>query len=100
MWCFSGFCSRASSIFKKLKTLNKLVNDELKYLVNWINASKVSLNVKKPEIMIFKSKEKKFEGDLKVKYLGVKIDSNLSWGCHVNDLSVKLNRVNILLFRK
>ena len=60
-------------------------------------------------MVIFKSKQKKSEGDLKiklsgkrlyptesVKYLGVKIDTNLSWQYHVNDLSVKLNRMNEL----
>ena len=95
-----------------IKKLNKLVNADLKRLVNWLNANKISLNVKKTEIVIFKSKQKKFEGDLKiklsgkrlyptesVKYLGVKIDTNLSWQCHVNDLSVKLNRANALLFK-
>ena len=63
-------------------------------------------------MVIFKSKQKKFEGDLKiklsgkrlyptesVKYLGVKIDTNLSWQYHVNNLSVKLNRANALLFK-
>ena len=63
-------------------------------------------------MVIFKSKQKKLEGDLKiklcgkrlyptesVKYLGVKIDTNLSWQYHVNDLSVKLNRANALLFK-
>ena len=63
-------------------------------------------------MVIFKSKQKKFEGDLKikssgkrlyptesVKYLDVKIDTNLSGQYHVNDLSVKLNRVNALLFK-
>ena len=34
-----------------------------------------------------------------VKYLGVKIDANLNWQCQVNDLSVKLSRVNALLFK-
>ena len=61
---------------------------------------------------IFKSKQKKFEGDLKmklcgkrlyhtesVKYIIVKIDTNLSWQYHVNDLSTKLNRANALLFK-
>ena len=60
--------------------------------------------LKKTETMIFKSKQKKFEGDLKVRlcnkrlyptesveYLGVKIDANLNWQCQVNDLSVKPN---------
>ena len=34
-----------------------------------------------------------------VKYLGVKIDNNLSWQHHVNDLFIKLNRANALLFK-
>ena len=36
-----------------------------------------------------------------VKYLGVKIDTNLSWfvNDHVNDLPTKLNRANALLFK-
>ena len=63
-------------------------------------------------MVIFKSKQKKLEGDLKiklygkrlystesVKYLGVKIDTNLTWQHHVNDLSIKLNRANALLFK-
>ena len=61
-------------------------------LVNWLNASKISLNVKKTEMIIFKSKQKKLEGDLTIKicgkrlyptknekYLGVNIDTNLTW---------------------
>ena len=34
-----------------------------------------------------------------VKYLGVKIDTNLTWQHHVNDLSIKLNRAKALLFK-
>ena len=67
------------------------MNDDLKHLVSWLNKNKISLNAKKTEMAIFKSKQKKFEGDLKIKlcnkrlyptkndkYLGVKIDTNLS----------------------
>ena len=63
-------------------------------------------------MVIFKSKQKKFEGDLKiilcgerlcptesVKYLGVKVDANLSWQYHVNGFSIKLNRANAFLFK-
>ena len=95
-----------------IKKLNKLVNADLKHLVNWLNANKISLNVKKTEMVIFKFKQKKLEGDLKiklcgkrlyptesVKYLDVKIDTNLTWQHHVNDLSIKLNRANALLFK-
>ena len=95
-----------------IKKLSKLVNADLKHLLNWLNANKISLNVKNTEMIIFKSKRKKLEADLKiklcgkrlyptesVKYLGVKIDANLTWQHHVNDLSTKLNRANALLFK-
>ena len=68
--------------------------------------------LKKTELVIFKSKWKQFDGEIKlklsrkrlfqtdsVKYLGVKIDGNLSWKSHIDYLSVKLNRANALLFK-
>ena len=94
------------------KKLNKLVSADIKHLLNWLNTNKISLNVKKTEMIIFQSKQNKLEGDLKiklcgkrlypteiVKYLGVKIDANLTWQHHVNDLSIRLNRANALLFK-
>ena len=63
-------------------------------------------------MVIFKSKQKKLGGDLKIKlcgkrqyptasikYLRVKIDTNLTWRDHVSDLFIKLNRANVLLFK-
>ena len=57
-------------------------------------------------MVIFKSKLKKLEGDLRiklygkriyptesVKYMGVKIDTNLTWQNHIYDLSIKLNKL-------
>ena len=74
-----------------IKKLSKLVNANLKHLANWLNGNNISLNVKKTEMVLFKSKQKKIEGDLKiklcgkrlyptesVKYLGVEIDKKLS----------------------
>ena len=97
---------------KSIKKLNKLVYFDLKNLVYWLNANKISLNIKKTELVIFKSKRKQFDGEIKfklsckrlfpidsLKYLGVKIDSNLSWKSHIDYLSVKLNRANVLLFK-
>ena len=55
-----------------IKKLNKQVNADLKHLVNWLNANKISFNVKKTEMVIFKSKQEKLEGDLKVKLCGLK----------------------------
>ena len=63
-------------------------------------------------MVIFKSKRKKSEGDLKIKLcgkrlyptksvknVGVKIDTNLSWQYHLHKLSIKLNRANAFLFK-
>ena len=63
-------------------------------------------------MIIFKSKQKKLRGELKIKLcgkrlyptesvknLGVTIATNLTWQHHVNDLSIKLNRGNALLFK-
>ena len=46
------------------KKLNRLINADLKHLPNWLIANKISLNVNKTEMVIFKSKQKKLEGDL------------------------------------
>ena len=77
-----------------------------------LNANKISLNVKKIEMVIFTSKQEKFEGDSKIKlcgkklypsesieYLSVKIDTSLGWQYHVTDISIKLNRANALLLK-
>ena len=74
--------------------------------------NKFSLNFKKTELAIFKSEQKQFDGEIKlklsrkrlfpidsVKYLGVKIDGNLSWKSHIDYLSVKLSRANAFLFK-
>ena len=71
----------------------------------------ISLDVKKTELVIFKSKRKQFDDEVKlklsgkrlfpadsVKYLGVKIDGNRSRKYHIDFLSVKLSRSNALLF--
>ena len=86
-----------------LTNIEKILEKLICKLIN-----KISLNVKKTEMVIFKSKQKQLEGYLKiklcskrlyptesVKYLGVKIDTKLTWQHHVNDLS----RANALLFK-
>ena len=43
---------------KSIKKLNKLVNFDLKNLLYWLRANKISLNIKKTELIIVKSKQK------------------------------------------
>ena len=34
-----------------------------------------------------------------VKYLGIKIDENLTWIDHINDIAIRFNRANAMLFK-
>ena len=89
---------------KSLKIFNKLLNIDLKNVTNWLNANKISLNVSKIKLIIFKPKRKPLNGkrlyptDL-VRYLGVKTDIKLNWEIHFNAIAIKLNRANVMLFK-
>ena len=74
-----------------IKKLNKLLNKDLKNLTNWLNANKISLNVDKTEMILFKPTKKPLDCQLKLKlngkrlyqtssfkYLGIKIDQYLN----------------------
>ena len=84
----------------------------MKNLTVWLNANKISLNVQKTELVLFKHQREKIDSEVmiklstkllyptdSVKYLGVRIDENLNWKHHVSDIAIKLNRVNALLFK-
>ena len=79
------------NISNSIKKLKKKINFDLKNLPNSFNANKISLNVSKTELIMFKPRIKKFDFDLKfklngkriystksVKYLGIKIDEVLT----------------------
>ena len=96
---------------KKLKTLETILNTDLKGISDWLKANRLSLNVDKSKLLIFHSKQRKLdlnglsiklEGSKlipcdNVKYLGLFLDNNLSWDFHVNQLSKKLSRANGIL---
>ena len=52
---------------KSVNRLNKHVNLDLKNLTYWLNANKISLNVKKTELVIFKHQRKKLDSPIKIK---------------------------------
>ena len=84
----------------------------MKNLIDWLNANKISLNVQKTELVIFKHQRKKIDSEVKIKlsrkrlyptdslkYLDIRIDENLKRKHHVSDIVIKLNRANALLFK-
>ena len=79
----------------------------MKSLCHWLNANKISLNTSKTEYVIFKSPQKRLNYDFRrsingkrllaskcIRYLGILLDSDLSWKSQINATAVKLKRTN------
>ena len=54
------------NIKDSVKQINKVVDKDLKFLVQWLNANRISLNVAKTEVVIFRRK-KKLDFDVNLK---------------------------------
>ena len=94
----------------KLKSIETVLNCDLKLASDWLNANRLTLNVDKSKLLIFKLKQRKFNKDSipiklgvkltptdNVKYLGLHIDQNLSWDVQTNQLSKKFSKANSIL---
>ena len=55
------------NIVKSPKHLNKFINIDLQNLTKWLNANKISLNVSKTEMVLFRTKRKVWTSILKKK---------------------------------
>ena len=58
---------------KSLKDINKKVNFELKNIVHWLRANKISLNTSKTDLILFRSKRKQITKHLNFRISGQKI---------------------------
>ena len=92
-----------------IRTIQTQLNADLKNLYRWLLANKISLNVSKTELIVFKRPQTKIP-ELKIKingskiypskstkYLGVHLDDDLSGITHSNQLLPKLRRANGML---
>ena len=52
---------------KSVKNLNKLVNHDMKQLNNWLSANKISSNIEKTGLVLFKSPRKILSDENKIK---------------------------------
>ena len=58
---------------KSVKNLNKLVNHDLKHVNNWLSANKISINVEKTELVIFRSPRKVLPDEMKIELSGKRL---------------------------
>ena len=88
---------------KDMKDIEQTYNTELKGVVNWLQANKLTLNVDKSNLVLFRKGNQKNSTKIIVKidkeqikekeytkYLGLLIDNKLSWQHHVKYLNLKV----------
>ena len=98
------------NIQSTISKINRSLNKNLKELSFWLNENKISLNVAKTEVILFKTKHKSCNTELTLKlcskrlfktkylrYLGIKIDENLKWKIYIHDLASKSHGANAAL---
>ena len=103
---FFLFADDTSTYFsaKDLNEIEKVYNEELQKVSNWLKTNKLSLNVSKSNMVLFRPNCKvnrkikvKINNELIIekdctKYLGVYIDKNLSWKSHISNVKTKIDR--------
>ena len=96
-----------TSIFITGKCINSMIekmNTELKKLVIWLQANKLSLNIDKTSYKIFSLRKKiqpvinlhiksiTIKRVFSIKFLGIMIDANLSWSSHIYYIKNKISK--------
>ena len=103
---------------KNLRSLELIVNQELCKLYDWITANKLTLKTKKSNFVIFSPVQRKFTYQPKImifdneqnknvaleckefiKYLGILIDSHLTWKHHIDHIAIKISRTIGLIYK-
>ena len=97
-----------TNLFKSGKNSQHIqteIENDLIKISEWLKINKLSLNIKKTQFMIFTNKNSskpdielqihghRIDQTLHTKFLGVIIDSQLTWKDHINYISKKIQRV-------
>ena len=86
------------------KSLNQTLNNELIKVSKWLQVNKLTLNIKKTQVILFNAKNKKIKeplNELKIndenikqanstEFLGIIIDSKLTWKQHIAHIKKQL----------
>ena len=89
---------------KNIQEVENIYNKELSAVAEWLNANKLTLNIKKSNLILFRNNKKPAE-NLKIKikgeqieekeftkYLGLLIDNKLTWNYHIKHANLKISK--------
>ena len=86
-------------------------NNELMNVATWLQTNELSLNVDKSNFMIFKDNKKdasnvyieiggrSISQVCETKFLGVTIDDKLTWKCHIENISRKISKSIVIIYK-
>lgn len=87
------------------KTFATKINSDLRNISHWLRGNKLSADVEKTELTLFRRKKGKLIEDIKikfngkkllptraVKYLGILLDQHLEWSKRISQVEIKLSR--------
>ena len=89
----------------------EVINRELLKINQWLGANKLSLNVSKTKFMVFHTHNRsvsypnlqinsnKIERVTEFNFLGLVLQSNLSWNKHINHISLKVSKAIGIIYR-
>ena len=98
---------------KNLNRVKVSVNKEMVHISQWFIVNKLSINVAKTKFIIFHRKRQNFNNEnlsisinntklekvQTMKFLGIIIDENLSWKCHIDHICKKIGKALGVLHR-
>jgi hypothetical protein len=112
---FSILFADDTNLFLTGKNLSATINNmnkELEKVVDWLSVNKLSLNIKKTNYMVFNTGKKCLTTDKNVsingqliakvestKFLGVIIDSKMTWSEHIQYIKGKISRSIGMLYK-
>ena len=94
-----------------LQNLINTLNNEIINVTDWLVCSKLTINVNKTKAVIFTRKHisrdsipdikvlnKNVEILKEINFLGIVLSSNLSWKSHINDIVMKISKLNSIVY--
>ena len=108
---FIFFADDANLIFTgdTYQSINENINKVLQIIENWVASNGLKLNIGKTKYMVFTNKSKQnlyislngtqIEQSDRERFLGVILDSGLTWTHHINLLASKISRNAEILYR-